>query len=33
MRHEAAHEIARAIIDEIGDNRLEPGPCQLGLDN
>ncbi|QGN55476.1 DUF6771 family protein [Novosphingobium sp. Gsoil 351] len=31
MRHQAAQELARVIIDEIGDDRAAPNPAQLGL--
>ena len=32
MRHVAAHELERAIIDEVECARPEPHPGQLGLD-
>ena len=32
MRHEAARELVRAIIEEIGDDRSAAHPAQLGLD-
>ena len=31
LRHEAAHELARVIIEEIANDFGSPDPAQLGL--